>query len=205
MCLFLPAVKLCDSGEPFPMVMIPFVWPLYLVGLFVALAAAAPGEGVRVYGSGLFVMIRVSAFGFAGSMLFELIDGQVGAEALIAIGVAVLAFIATWRPPTERAVAANSALAATGSFAFTLAIALERLAVWGAYVAVIAAGVLLAGTLAWCLETLVHNSRKPVAQVGVEVCSVTVSSRGGGTHAHDLYGGDVLDRVRTTAEPGRWR
>lgn len=157
-CLFLPAVKLCDSGEPFAMVMVPFLWPPYLVGMMVALAAAARENGARAYGTGLFMLIRISAFGLGGSLLFEMIDGQVGAEGLIVIGIAALAFLATWREPTERAVATNSAMAAAGSFAFTLAIALERLAVWGAYVAVIAAGVLLAGTLAWCLETLVRPS-----------------------------------------------
>ena len=87
-----------------------------------------------------------------------MIDGQVGAAALIVIGLAILAFMATWRAPSERAVAANSAMAATGTFALTLAIALEPLAVWGAHVTVITAGVMLAGTLAWCLEVLVRPS-----------------------------------------------
>jgi len=157
-CLFLPAIKVCNSSDPFPMVMVPFLWPPYLVGMMVALAAAGHENGARAYGTGLFMLIRISAFGVGGSLLFEMIDGQLGAEGLIVVGIAVLAFLATWREPTERAVAANSAMAAAGSFAFTLAIALERLAVWGAYVAVIAAGVLLAGTLAWCLETLVRPS-----------------------------------------------
>ncbi len=155
-CLFLPSLKLCSSGEPLPMVMIPFMWPPYVAGVLIALAAAARGEAVRGYGSALFMLIRISAFGLGGSLLFEMIDGQLGAEALIVVGLAVLAFMATWREPTERAVAAISAMAATGTFALTLAIALERFAVWGAYVGVIAAGVLLAGTLAWCLEVIVR-------------------------------------------------
>lgn len=156
-CLFLPALKLCDSGEPFPMVMVPFLWPVYLVGMVIALAAGTHRDAVRVYGTALLVVLRVSAFVVAGSVVFEMIDAQVGLEAMVVVAVAGLVFAATWRPPTELAVAGNSALAATGSFAFTLAVALERLAVWGAYVAVIAAGVLLAGTLAWCLETLVRR------------------------------------------------
>lgn len=157
-CLFLPALKLCDSGEAFPPVMIPFVWPPYLVGVVVALAAAAHERGDRGSGASLFMLIRITAFCVGASTLFEMIDHQLGAEGLIVIVLAVLVFMATWRPLTERAVAANSAVAAAGSFAFTLAVALERLAVWGAYVGVIAAGVLLAGTLAWCLETLVRPS-----------------------------------------------
>ncbi|MBA3453774.1 MAG: hypothetical protein H0T42_11835 [Deltaproteobacteria bacterium] len=155
-CLFLPAVKLCDSAEPFPMVMVPFVWPVYLVGMLIALAAGTHRDAVRIYGAALFLLLRVTAFGVGGCVLFEIIDGQIGGEAVLIIGIAWLVFAATWRTPTDRAVAANSALAAAGSFAFTLAVALERLAVWGAHVAVVAAGVLLAGTLAWCLETLVR-------------------------------------------------
>lgn len=155
-CLFLPALKLCDASDPFPMVMVPFLWPPYLVGMFVALAAGAHADAVRVYGTSLLILLRVGAFGVGGCVLIEMIDGHIGASAVIVIGVSFVVFMATWRPPTERAVAANSALAAAGSFAFTLALALERLAVWGAYVGAIAAGVLLAGTLAWCLETLVQ-------------------------------------------------
>jgi hypothetical protein len=41
LCLFLPSLKLCDRGEPIVMAMLPPVWPVYLVGLMVALAASA--------------------------------------------------------------------------------------------------------------------------------------------------------------------
>lgn len=165
-CVFLPAMKLCDSGDPFPMVMIPFLWPPYLVGLFVALAAGAKPDSVGSHGTVLFILIRVSAVGLGGSLMFEMLDGEIGAEALIVIAICVAAFAVTWRRPTEVAVAGVSVLAAGGSFAFTLAVSLERLAVWGAHVAAIAAGVLALGTVGWLGESLWARRAARTAQTG---------------------------------------
>lgn len=153
-CLFLPSLRFCASGDAFPMVVFPFVWPPYLVGMFVALAAGARPEAVGSYGAALFLVIRVSAIALAGSMVFEMIEHQIWREALIAIAISIAAFAVTWRRPTEVAVAGVSVLAAGGSFVFTLAIAFARLAVWGATVAAIAAGALVVGTLWWFGEAL---------------------------------------------------
>lgn len=165
-CVFLPALKLCDSGDPFPMIMVPFLWPPYLVGMLVALAAGAKPDAVGGYGTALFMLIRVSAVGLAGSLMLEMLDGQIGAEALVVIAICVAAFAVTWRRPTEVAVAGVSVLAAGGSFAFTLAVSLERLAVWGAHVAAIAAGVLALGTVAWLGEALWARRVARTAQTG---------------------------------------
>ena len=165
-CLFLPAMKLCDSGDPFPMVMVPFLWPPYLVGLVVALAAATRPDAIAGRGTGLFMLIRVSAVGLGGSMMFEMLDGQLGVEGLLVIVICIAAFAVTWRPPTEVAVAGVSVLAAGGSFAFTLALSLERLSVWGAHVAAIAAGVLALGTVAWFGEALWARRVARTAQTG---------------------------------------
>jgi len=153
-CLFLPALKPCSTSEALPMVLFPFVWPPYLVGLFIALAAAANPDRLRTQGVGLFMLIRVSAVGLAGSVVLEMLDGQIGLEGLVAVGFGIAAFAVTWRPPTEVAVAGISILAATGSFAFTLVLAHARLAVWGADLAAFAAGGLVLGALWWFGEAL---------------------------------------------------
>ncbi len=166
LCLFLPSLKFCSNGEAFPMVLFPFVWPPYLVGAFVALAGTSNPDAFRTHGIGLFMLIRVSAVGLAGSMVLEMLDGQLGPEGLVAVGFGVAAFAITWRRPTEVAVAGVSALAAAGSFAFTLALSYARFAVWGAYVAAIAAGGLVLGTLWWLAEALWARRVARIAQSG---------------------------------------
>lgn len=165
-CLFLPSFKLCSSGDSLPMAVVPFMWPPYLVGMFVALAAAARPEAVAGYGTALFMLIRVSAVGLGGSLLLEMLDGLAGVEVLIAIALCVAAFAVTWRRPTEVAVAGVSVLAAGGSFAFALALSQQRLAQWGAAVAAVAAGVLALGAVAWLGEALWARRVARTAQTG---------------------------------------
>jgi len=153
-CLFLPSLRFCHGGDAFPMAVFPFAWPPFLVGMFVALAAGPRPEAVTGYGAALFLVIRVSAVGLAGSVLLAMLDAQIAAEGVLAIAISIAAFAVTWRRPTEVAVAGISVLAAGGSFAFTLALAHARLAVWGAHVAAAAAGALVLGALWWLGEAL---------------------------------------------------
>ena len=148
------------------MVMVPFLWPVYLVGLLIALAAAVRPEAIAVRGTALFMLIRGSAIGLAGAMLFEILDGNIGVEALVVIAICVAAFGVTWRRPTEVAVAGVSVLAAGGSFAFTLVLSSARLSAWGAHVAAIAAGVLALGTVAWLGEALWARRVARIVQTG---------------------------------------
>lgn len=155
-CLFLPALQFCDSMTPLPMASFPFLWFPYVFGVVIALAATARPHVARSRGRALFMLVRASALECGVLSVLELVEGGGGAKAVMAIFMAQLAFAVTWREPTERAVAAISVVAALFSFAFTMAIALQRYAVWGAFVGAITAGVLLAGTLGWWLEALVR-------------------------------------------------
>lgn len=136
------------------MVLFPPVWPVYLVGLVLALAALARGDAIRLAGRTFFMLIRGTAIGWGGFALWSIIQGHVQLDGVLIVAVAGFLVAITWRPATELAVAAIGILVGLGVVAFTGMIALEPLAVAGAYVAVVAAAGLTAGSIAWTLEVL---------------------------------------------------
>lgn len=156
-CLFLPTIKLCDTSEPVPMALFPFIWPVYVMGALIALAALRPPWAIRGYGLALFVLLRASAVGVAGTAVPAIVMGESGAEAVLAVMLSGLVFAATWRDATERAVAGVSLLVTAGAFAFTLLLACDRLAVWGATAGAISAGALVLGCLCWSIEASVRS------------------------------------------------
>jgi hypothetical protein len=157
-CLFLPSIKLCDTAAPIPMAAVPFLWPAYVVGVLIALAATCAPAAIRGNGLALFILIRTSAAGVGAAAILEIIETGAPGEAVIALVISCIVFATTWRDATERAVAAVSLLAAVATFALTLAIALQRLAVWGATIGAIAAGILVLGTLCWSIEAHMRSS-----------------------------------------------
>ena len=156
-CLFLPAFKFCETSKPGAVVIFPWAYPLYAIGALLAIAAAAPAVRFVASARGVIWLVRASAFAVVIASGVELADAP--AEALIATGCAVIVVLLTWREPTEVATAAIGALGTAFSTAWGVLLAAERLAVWGAYVTAVTAGVLCFGCVWWLAEAVWARQR----------------------------------------------
>jgi hypothetical protein len=145
------------------MAVIPFAWPPYLAGLLIALTASARvRKEIEARGMLLLVMIRFSAIALAAFALFALVDDGVTIGTAIAVKVGtVVALVVPWRG-TERAIAATAALASAAIVVFTVMVANERLAVWGADVGVVAASAMFVGCAWWWIELWRAEARSRV-------------------------------------------
>jgi hypothetical protein len=135
------------------MAIVPFAWPPYLVGLMITLTVSTQvRRQIESRGVLLLVLIRGTAIAVAVVALVALVDDGVTIETAVAVKVGtVIALLVPWRA-TERAIAATSAVTGFAIIAFTMMIALDRHAVWGASVGVVAASLLSIGCVWWWLE-----------------------------------------------------
>jgi len=159
-CMFLPAWKPCANGEPLPMAIIPFAWPPYLAAVMIAITVSTRvRKEIESRGALLLVLVRFSAIAVAAFALLTLVDDGVTIETAIAVKVGtVVALLVPWRG-TERAIAGTSVVVSAALIAFTAMIAHERYAVWGAYLAVVAASSLFVGCTWWWVELLCAERR----------------------------------------------
>lgn len=153
-CVFVPSMRVCEGGEAFPMALVPPAWPPYVAGLLVALAANATRDTLTRRGMMLFSLVRVSVLGCGVMVLLPSVDGGTAFEAAAIIVAGALYVAIPWPRPTELRVALYALLAAGLAAAWGLALALARLAVWGAELTAIAACALTVGSLWWVLEVL---------------------------------------------------
>jgi len=152
-CMFLPAWRPCATAEPLPIALVPYAWPPYVVGLMIALVASARVRGViEARGALLLALVRFVAIAVAGFALVSLLDDGVMIETAVAVKIStVIALLVPWRG-TEAAIATTSVVTAAGIAVFTALVARDPLAVWGAFVGVGAACVLLVGCVWWWIE-----------------------------------------------------
>ena len=142
------------------MAFIPFAWPVYLVGVMIAMTVSSlVRKEIESRGKLLLVMIRFTSIAVAAFALLALVDDGVTIETAVAVKVGtVIALLVPWRA-TERAIAATSAIVSAALIAFTAMIALDRHAVWGAHVGVVAASLPFVGCVWWWVELLCAEAR----------------------------------------------
>lgn len=135
------------------MLVLPFCWPVYIMGLLVALTVSTRARRqIEARGALVLVLIRFTAIAVAGFALVTLVDDGVTIETAIAVKLGtVIALLVPWRA-TERAIACTCTITALALSAFTASIALSREAVWGAWVGLCAACALLVGCAWWWIE-----------------------------------------------------
>lgn len=158
--MFLPAWKPCATGDALPMAIVPFTWPVYLVGVMIVWTVSTPVRNeIESRGKLLLVTIRFSAIALAGFALVALVDDGVTIETAVAVKVGtVVALLVPWRA-TERAIAATSAIVSAAVIAFTAMLAFDRHSVWGAHVGLVAASALFVGCVWWWVELLCVEAR----------------------------------------------
>ena len=142
------------------MAIIPFAWPPYLAAVMIAITVSTRvRKEIESRGALLLVLVRFSAIAVAAFALLTLVDDGVTIETAIAVKVGtVVALLVPWRG-TERAIAGTSVVVSAALIAFTAMIAHERYAVWGAYLAVVAASSLFVGCTWWWVELLCAERR----------------------------------------------
>jgi hypothetical protein len=151
-CVFLPAVKACDSAV-YP-ITVPWAWHPYLFGLVFALGAwAKTPRGVRRMILGLRWVAYTAAGGAALITALVVTDGN-GHETLFTMGVwggiaaALIAMIGV-RGYSERRAAATAIVVGVGSAVWFGLWVADGSALMGAYVSLGAALGLVAGGLRW--------------------------------------------------------
>lgn len=86
-------------------------------------------------------------------------DAGIAWPPLLGVLVGVAMIVASWRPPSETAVAANALWIAAGCALLGLGLASQDRVPWAAHVYFMAATVLTVGTTVWIVESLLERSR----------------------------------------------
>lgn len=163
-CLFLPAVKACDS--PVYPITVPWAWHPYLFGLVFGLGVwATTSRGVRRMILGLRVVAYLAAAGAAVLTAVVAPDGKAQEMLFIAgpfgaIAAALLAAIGVRGYSERRAAATAIAVGAGAAVWFGLWVA-DGGALVGAYISLGAALGLAAGGLRW-LGDIARDRPEPV-------------------------------------------
>ena len=162
-CLVLPTFRFCDRGAAVPAVVLPPLWPFFVGGAIVALAASARRDVALSRGRRLLWFVRLGGAGIVAMALSVVWDAGLAWPSVLGVIVGVAMIVASWRRPSEMAVAVNAMWIGAGSVLFGLGLVAQERVPWAAHVYVGAATALTLGVIAWIVESLLDRSASRTA------------------------------------------